>query len=138
MRKYKQTAGELGRVSRDTYQVVEETKRRVAITALCNGCSGEPLAPTVAPLVAACSVEDLDHLEVEYTHSRRDPSSAVRCTCLVEAGLDTVDEHRCSVALDVSGGDECEIVAANRSWSSEAGRQTSVQECSSEGEQAQG
>ena len=69
--------------------------------------------------------------EVECTHNRQDPSSAVQRTSLVEAGLDMVDEHKCSVALDVSGEDECGIVAASHSWSSGV-YQTSAQECSSE------
>ena len=81
------------------------------------------------------SLQDLDRPEVECTHNRQDPSSTVQHTGLVEAGPDTVDEHKWSVGLGVLGEDGCEIVAASHSWSSGVAPQTSVQGCSSEGVQ---
>ena len=47
---------------------------------------------------------------------QRDPSWAVRCKSLVEAGQDAVvGEHTCSVALDISGEDGRGIAGAIRS-----------------------
>jgi len=113
-------------------------EKQVTTTSLCNGCSEEPLAPTAVLLVVTSSGEGLGHLEAEYTRNRRAPSSAVQCTGPVEADQGKADEHRCSAAVGVLGEGGCGIVAVNRSWSSEVARQTSVQECSSEGAQAQG
>ena len=93
--------------------------------------------PTVVPLAVVSSGEGLGRLGVGCIHNRRGPSSAVQCKGLVEAGQGKVGEYTCSVAFGVSGGDECGIVAGNP-WSSGVARQTSVQECSSEGVRVQG
>lgn len=113
MRKYKEIAGE--------YAKYLATCRRngqasFTITFFGNGCSEEPLAPTVVPLVVANFEEGLGPLEAGRIHSQRVPSSVVPHKGLVEAVQDTVaGEHRYSVALDVSGGGGCGIAEAIRS-----------------------
>ena len=136
MRKYKEIAG--------GYAEYLATCRRneqagFTITSFGNGCSGEPLAPTVVPLVVTNFGEDPDPLGAGRTHNRRDPSSAVQYRGLFEAGRGTgVDGHRCSAVLDVSGGDERGIAEATRPWSSEVARQSSVRIYSSKGERVLG
>ena len=103
-----------------------------------NDCFEEPLAPTAVRLAVMSSGWDLGQPGVVYTHNRRAPSSVAQRKGLVEADRGRVDEHMCSVALDVVGENGCGIGAAIHSWSFAVAHQTSVREDSSEGGRGRG